>query len=71
MKFKYIVVPLATTGIVSVSAAYANTSYFLQFLKNPHGIVKILQHGQLEAKLPPNRGVPTTGRESGSSRSLK
>lgn len=70
MKLQYLIAPLITVGIISVSANHVQVDSFLHSLKNPSGIVKILKQEQLEARIPPNRGIPTS-RESGSSRQLK
>ncbi|WP_407895721.1 hypothetical protein [Scytonema sp. NUACC26] len=70
MKLQYCITSLITLGIISVTANYLQGNYFLNFLKNPSGIVKILKKEQLEARIPPNPGIPTS-RESGSSRQLK
>ncbi|KYC41802.1 hypothetical protein WA1_17405 [Scytonema hofmannii PCC 7110] len=70
MKLQYIIAPLITLGIIAVSANYVQVYYLLHSLKTPGGIVKILKQEQLEARIPPNRGIPTN-RESGSSRQLK
>ncbi|MUG97741.1 hypothetical protein F7734_37705 [Scytonema sp. UIC 10036] len=70
MKPQYFIAPLITVGIISVFAQQVEVSYFLDVFKNPDRIVKILKKEQLEARLPPNRGIPTS-RESGSSRQLK
>ncbi|KAF3886036.1 MULTISPECIES: hypothetical protein [Nostocales] len=70
MKPQYLIAPLITVGIISIFANYGQGYNFLHLVNNPARIVKILKNEHLEARIPPNRGIPT-GRESGSSRQLK
>jgi hypothetical protein len=70
MKLQYCITSLIALGIISVTANSLQVNYVSDFLINPSRIVKILKKEQLEARIPPNPGIPTS-RESGSSRQLK
>lgn len=68
MKSQYVIASLIV-GIITVSANYTDTHNLL-LLQNTPRTVKTVKQNQIQARIPPNRGVPTR-RESGGARSIK
>lgn len=69
MKSQYLLAPLIV-GILTVSANYAETHNLLLLQDNAPRTVKTIKQDGLQARIPPDRGVPTR-RESGGARTIK